>query len=274
MNKFLCALITITIGTATAAEPVLVGIIGSSYENSSPPINDAGESPFFYGMAVNSGRFNDLGQNLSAWGIDYVINEAESGATTFSRPGCSATECTTAVWSSFDTQYSRLKARTFNPAVGKADVDYLYMGLSNDCLHSDAFGLPQNDAVTCTNSDRDLVVAEYVRLAEQAVLDGMTPVYSTLPEYDSLNLPALEALGIVWTVDKWRYSVLRYQLYNALTMVPGTVVLCDTYDNIQVGWDGIHPTQQSMNLAGKRVARAILNHKSGKVPAQCVISLF
>jgi hypothetical protein len=274
MNKFLCALITITIGTAAVAEPVLVGIIGSSYENSSPPINDAGESPFFYGMAVNSGRFNDLGQNLSAWGIDYVINEAESGATTFSRPGCSTTECTTAVWSSFDTQYSRLKARTFNPAVGKADVDYLYMGLSNDCLHSDAFGLPQNDAVTCTNSDRDLVVAEYVRLAEQAVLDGMIPVYSTLPEYDSLNLPALEALGIVWTVDKWRYSVLRYQLYNALTMVPGTVVLCDTYDNIQVGWDGIHPTQQSMNLAGKRVARAILNHKSGKVPAQCVISLF
>lgn len=248
-------------------EPALL-IIGGSYANASVPFNDNLDA-LFGGIAVNFGSFLSLGNALARDPRlpGYVLNEAQAGATSFDRSNCNpGPQCGPASWQGFETQLKKAVARVRNPFVpGLYNAKYVVISEPNDCLHSDAFGIPQNQTSPCTPAQMNAFIDRLIAVGRQALDMGITPIYSAYPKYSDLDLPKVQAaFGLYWVIDETSFNELRElhrtRLQNELS---GAVVL-DIWNKFEDIGDGLHPNDKTVKKAAAIIAQYITAQKPDK----------
>ncbi len=259
----LLALFGSTVGAVTSDESALL-VIGASYANGNMPFNDQGEAPLD-GISIGYGGYLSLGQALVREPLlsGLVVNEAQAGATTFSRTACNP-QCQMGVgWLGYDEQFTRALARVsvVDPVTGEVTLNarYLLVTFANDCLHADAFGVPQSATQPCSLAEVDAFIDRLIAVGQRALALGITPVYGVMPRWEDMDLPLSgELFGISWMVDEASYDVLRARHRARLQAeLPGALVL-DYWSDFNHGGDGIHPDRRSVLRAARRIAVALL----------------
>ncbi|NQY33447.1 MAG: SGNH/GDSL hydrolase family protein [Alteromonadaceae bacterium] len=265
MKNILVLLFTVVMSSSVFAEqPVLV--VGASFANASTPFNDELNAPLG-GVAVGMGSFLSLGnglvRNQSLSG--HVINEAQAGATTFDRMVCNPTCNPEVIWQGYDKQLTKALARVTlrDPQTGditSINAKYVIITMPNDCLHSDAFGIPQNETSPCTTTEINTSTDNLIALGQRILDLSLTPIFNIPPTYEQMDLPLFQSLfGLSWAVDKDGYDEL---VNNRLTRIeaelPDAVLLKVWKQFVHLG-DGIHPDQKSVTRAAKHIARFIKN---------------
>jgi hypothetical protein len=240
--------------------PLLV--VGASYAEGKTPFNN-GIAPLG-GISVGFGSYLSLGQALTRTNPlpGYVINEAQGGAGTFARPYCApgAPACGPAGWESYQTQFQKALARVAQPpSFNTYNARYVVITMSNDCLHADAFGIPQNQSQPCTAAQMNQTVDRLVALGQDAVAHGLTPIYDVMPRYEKLDLPLFRSLfGLAWVIGEADYNQLRQLGRTRIgAEVPKAVVVDMWKDFVHMG-DGIHPTPETAKRAARIVADEIV----------------
>ncbi len=240
--------------------PLLV--IGASYAEGKTPFNGA-LAPLG-GISVGFGSYLSIGQALTRQPqlTGFVINEGQGGATTFARAYCplGASTCGPAAWDSYETQLQRALARVATPPTFTSyNAKYVVVLTPNDCLHADAFGVPQSTTQPCSLGQLNQVVDRLVAVGNQARAAGLTPIFDVMPPYRKLNLPLFGAQsGLAWVIGEADYNALRLLSQLRLrTEVPGAIVL-DIWKDFQHGGDGIHPTPDTARKAAQRIAQELL----------------
>jgi hypothetical protein len=276
MHRIMLALFSITLlasplhAEQSDALPILV--IGASYESGKTPINDALAAPFG-GIAVNFGNYLSLGDALIRTELHngLVINEAEGGATTFDRAACLGDACLPISWQGYEKQLRKALMRVAvpdpaNPQQPLAhNARYLVIGNGNDCLHADAFGIPQGQTRPCTTADVHVYIDRLVAVGRQALALGITPVYTIYPHYADLDLPLAKQLyGISWIMDEQSFTTMRDLHRHRIASELPTAILVDAWKQFAHLGDGLHPTPQTASHAARRIARAIYQHGQGK----------
>ncbi len=247
-------------------EPALL-VIGASYSNAATPFDDNLNAPLG-GTSVNVGSYLSLGNALVREHRlpGFVINEGQAGATTFARLGCfPGPACGPAGWQSYETMFLKALARVTiptNPVVYNAK--YVVITVANDCLHSDAFGVPQSQTTECTTTDVGHVVDRYVALGLLIRSKGLIPIYDVYPSYDDLNFPLFRSLvGLNWVIGRTTYELLRNSHRTRIAaQVPGAVVLDIWKDFVDIG-DGLHPNAATAARAARRIADKIHDLEDG-----------
>jgi hypothetical protein len=267
-NLFLATILTIstflnfTYANDIYEKPLI--LIGASYANGKTPFNEGTTAPIF-GTAVGNGSYLDLNQAFIRRN-EYVVNEAQAGATTFEREGCLISpECGPGKWDSYETQLSRALARVFSPATDQFNAEFVIISLPNDCLHPDAFGIPLAQTTPCNLQDIQDVANRMEAVATTVLSLGMTPVFTKYPRYQDLDLPfAQQTFGFPWIIDEANYNLLRNTLETRLSNIPGAVFvrgawrgfrpLRDEYGNLV---DGLHPDFATVRHAANRILARI-----------------
>jgi hypothetical protein len=248
------ALTTVQAQTPPSQLPLIV--IGASYAQGATPFNN-GIAPLG-GIAVGFGSYRGLGAALERQPKlpGHVINEAQAGAATFARLACSAVQCGPAGWDGYGTQLSKALSRTTNPFVTPALVNarYVVVTMANDCLHSDAAGVPQSQANPCTVQQLDEVALRLSQVGQRAIAAGLTPIFDIYPTYDRLDLPLFRQLfGLNWVIRQEDFDYLRARTLSVLSSLPGAVVL-DIWQDFEHRGDGLHPTDATSDRAAQRIA--------------------
>ena len=242
---------------AAAQLPLIV--IGASYAEGTTPFNN-GVAPLG-GIAVSFGSYRSLGAALARQPSmpGHVINEAQAGASTFARLACGPTQCGPAGWDSYETQLTRALTRVTNPFTVPATVNakYVVVTMANDCLHSDAAGLPQLQTAPCSYQQLDEVAARLVQVGQRALSAGLTPIFDVYPPYDRLDMLLFRQLfGLTWVIRPEAYNHLRNRSFEALSALPGAVVL-DIWQGFKHRGDGLHPTDETSDQAAQRIAEKV-----------------
>ncbi|WP_445365942.1 SGNH/GDSL hydrolase family protein [Microbulbifer sp. ANSA001] len=256
---------------AEMKEDTVILTIGASFTDGRIPINDDFNSPLG-GIAISAGKYLSLHQALirqkSLSG--YVINEAQAGATTFNRLGCNpGPDCGPGFWFGYENQLNRALMRVAvpdpsQPSGVKYNASYAVITIANDCLHSDAFGIPQDQAQPCDTSQLNAYIDRLIAVGQTALNKGITPIYDIMPAWEDIDLSTTAALfGLHWIMNEQQYNELRELHYNRLSSeLPGAEVL-----NIWEGFhplpDGLHPTDKTTQKAARRIANYIRFHNSG-----------
>lgn len=259
---------------AMAAQPAMAGnaapkksdfpllVIGASYAEGKTPFN-GGIAPLG-GIAVGFGSYLSLGQALirTPQLPGYVINEAQAGATTFARSYCApgASTCGPAAWDSYATQLSRALARVAQPpSFTTYNAKYVVILMPNDCLHADAFGIPQAVVQPCSPAQLNQVADRLIAVGHQARAAGLTPIYDVMPAYRRLDLNLFRTMfGLAWAIGEADYNALRTLTSSRIrSEVPGAVVL-DIWKDFEHVGDGIHPTPGSVRRAAHIITRELL----------------
>lgn len=258
-------LVSSALHPAVAAErpsqaPLLV--IGASYAEGKTPFNN-GIAPLG-GVSVGSGSYLSLGQALTRNILlpGYVINEAQGGAATFAHPACApgASVCGPAGWDSYQTQLDHALARVaLPPTFSQYNARYVVIVTPNDCLHSDASGIPQALAQPCTPAELNQVVDRLVAVGQSARARGLTPIFDVPPRYKQLDLNLFRTLyGLNWVISQHDYNTLRDLSRTRLQAeVSGAVVLDIWKDFVHQG-DGIHPTPNTTRKAALVIAAELV----------------
>jgi hypothetical protein len=262
------ALTALALQTATAATstpppsqlPLLV--IGASYGEGKTPFNN-GLAPLG-GIAVGFGSYLSVGEALTRDHLlpGYVINEAQGGATTFARPYCApgASTCGPATWSSYSSQLQMALARVAQPPnFNTYNARYVVIMMPNDCLHADAFGIPQASSQPCSLTQMNQVADRLVAVGNQVRAAGLTPIFDVMPKYTRLNLPLFRSLyGLAWVIGEADYNVLRTLTSSRIRAeVPGALVL-DVWKDFEHIGDGIHPNPETARKAAHMIARELV----------------
>lgn len=249
-----------TSSTSPSQLPLLV--IGASYGEGKTPFNN-GVAPLG-GISVGFGSYLSVGQALTRIHTlpGYVINEAQGGATTFARAYCApgASTCGPASWDSYATQLQRALARVAQPPnFNTYNAKYVVIMMPNDCLHADAFGIPQASAQPCSPAQMNQVADRLVAVGNQARAAGLKPVFDVMPRYKQLNLPFFrDAFGLAWVIGEADYNTLRNLTSSRLrSEVPGAIVLDVWKDFVHIG-DGIHPNPDTARKAAHIIAKELL----------------
>ncbi|HEX6704248.1 MAG TPA: SGNH/GDSL hydrolase family protein [Albitalea sp.] len=245
--------------------PLLV--IGGSYAEGKTPF-DNGLAPLG-GVSVGFGSYLSLGQALTRTDDlpGFVIDEGQAGAGTFARPWCApgATSCGPAGWAGYDTQLQRALARVaMPPTFMQYNAAYVVITSSNDCLHADAFGVPQAQAQPCTPAQMNQTVDRMIAVGRQALAAGITPVYDVLPRYERLDLPLFRSLfGLAWVIGESDYNQLRDLSAGRIRAeLPQAVVLDIWRDFVHLG-DGIHPNPDTARKAARVIANELHRRDGG-----------
>lgn len=241
-------------------EPALL-VIGASYSDARLPFNDALEAPLG-GIAIDFGSYLSLGNALirDKHLPGYVINEAQAGATTFDRPGCNpGPGCDAGEWQGYGTQFQKALARVtlpFPPFTRNAA--FVVITIANDCLHSDAFGIPQDQAIPCDATALNAYIDRLIDLGEEAISLGITPIFDVYPKWSRIDLPLTGSLfGLLWVLDEAAYNTLRDLHRSRLeSELPGAIVL-DMWKGFKHRGDGLHPSDKTSKKAAKRIAKLI-----------------
>lgn len=258
---FCCSIFLSVCAMATQlSQKPVIGVIGASYENAESPFNDELSGPLA-GFTIGQGEgYIDLSSMFERKRA-LILNEAQAGASTVTTVGCTLTECGSAFWDGFDVQLNRVIARGFNPFTLAQSVDYVVIGLSNRCLHSDSIGQPWTQTSGCSQEQLDSVVSQYVALAQTAIDQNITPVISQWPEYNRLDLLTTKALfGFTWVITEQDYNYLRDNLNSALSSMEAVLYINNTWKNFEL-WstdqgdviDGIHPSPKTIRRAASRI---------------------
>lgn len=257
-----------------AAQPVMADVsansqsrsplllIGASYAEGKTPFNN-GLAPLG-GVSVGLGSYLSVGQALTRNPLlpGYVINEGQAGATTFARSYCApgASVCGPATWDSYSTQLQRALARVaVPPSFNTYNAKYVLVMPPNDCLHADAFGVPQSTTQPCTAAQINQVADRLIAVGNQVRSAGLVPIYGAMPSYKQLDLQLFRNLyGLAWVINEADYSAMRLVTSTRIrTEVPGAVVLDIWKDFVHIG-DGIHPTPETARKAAHIIASELL----------------
>lgn len=240
--------------------PILV--IGASYSEGKTPYNN-GIAPLG-GTSVGFGSYLSLGQALTRVRAlpGWIINEGQAGATTFARLTCppGSTTCGPAGFDSYQTQMDRALTRVaLPPTFTQYNSKFVIITIPNDCLHSDAFGIPQNLAQPCTIRQMNESVDRLISVGQNALALGLTPIYDMYPAYTDLDLELTKSLfGLTWVIDQTAYNRLKSlhdtRLKNEL---PGALVL-DIWKQFTHIGDGLHPNAHSVKHAAHLIIRKII----------------
>lgn len=237
-------------------------LIGASYAEGKTPFNN-GMAPLG-GISVGLGSYLSVGQALTRNPLlpGYVINEGQAGATTFARSYCApgASTCGPASWDSYSTQLQKALARVaVPPSFNTYNAKYVVIMPPNDCLHADAFGVPQSTTQPCTAAQINQVADRLIAVGNQARAAGLTPIYGSMPTYKQLDLPLFRSLySLAWVIGETDYNTMRSVTSSRIRAeVPGAVVLDIWRDFAHIG-DGIHPTPETARRAAQTIAQAVL----------------
>jgi len=234
--------------TPASQEPLL--IIGASFAEGKTPFNN-GTAPLG-GIAAEFGRYLSLGQALTRNhklpGL--VINEAQAGASTFARFACAtgSPTCGPASWDSYQTQFDRAVRRVaLPPSFTSHSAKYVVITVANDCLHADAFGVPQTASKPCTVNDMNASVDRMIAVGKSALSKGITPIFDVYPAYESLDLPLFKSLhGLQWVISEWEYKHFReMQRARIRAELPGAIEL-DIWQQFSHNGDGLHPATKAV----------------------------
>lgn len=246
--------------------PLLV--IGASYAEGKTPFNN-GIAPLD-GISVGLGSYLSLGHALTRNELlpGFLINEAQGGAGTFARPFCApgAPSCGPAGWESYQTQLDKALARVaVPPTFTSYNARYVVITMPNDCLHADAFGVPQTMSQPCTPAQMNDSVDRMIALGNYALSKGVTPIYDVYPRYHSLDLPLFRSLfGLAWVIGEHDYNQLRDLSRTRLQAeLPSAVVLDMWKDFTHLG-DGIHPDYATTKRAARLVAQTLIRRDAGR----------
>lgn len=237
-------------------------LIGASYAEGKTPFNN-GLAPLG-GVSVGLGSYLSVGQALTrnAFLPGYVINEGQAGATTMGRSYCApgATTCGPATWDGYAAQLQKALARVaVPPAFNTYNARYVVIMPPNDCLHADAFGVPQSLTQPCTAAQINQVADRLIAVGNQARAAGLTPIYGAMPSYKQLDLPLFRSLyGLAWVIGEADFNTMRTVTSSRiLSEVPGAVVLNIWRDFEHIG-DGIHPSPETARRAAQIITQTLL----------------
>ncbi|HEC84269.1 MAG: SGNH/GDSL hydrolase family protein [Candidatus Parabeggiatoa sp. nov. 1] len=247
-------------------------VIGASGVSGNTPINDNMDS-VLGGVAVNYGSFLALGDALIRIRQlpGFVINEGQAGAGTFDRLGCNpGPECGPGWWTSFDKQFDRALARVTmydpeNPAnILGYNAEYVVIGIPNDCLHSDAFGIPQSETQPCTLEEFNAVIDRLIAVGQRALDLGITPIYNIYPECSQETQDnAIKNWGLSWWIDVEECEGLRYLHRTRIAAELPDALVEDVWRGFTTSADGMHADRKTSMRAARRIARAIKKHRRG-----------
>lgn len=238
-------------------------IVGASMANGHSPFDGDLTSPLL-GLSVNAGQYISLGdalvRNTSHSG--YVVNEAQAAATTYARESCRLAlyggACSGAGFDSYQTQILRASSRVYSLGTGEYNAEYVIVTTPNDCLHSDAFGLPESDANMCDEEDMQDVADRMVEIGQLVQGLGMTPIYSPYPPVDSIDLELFRQSSLLlWTISPTDYQMLNDIVMTTLaTDLPDALVIDYWADFTHLG-DGIHPDLDTVENAADIILQTI-----------------
>ena len=260
MKKLMMLFISLLFSATVAAEQPLL-IVGASYENGVIPVNDNLQGPFG-GASVGAGSYLSLGNALirNRTLSGYVINEAQAGATTFDRTACNPVCDPNLQWQGFDKQLTKALGRVlvFDGTNFSYNAKFVLIGYSNDCLHSDAFGVPQNLTSPCTQVEFDEHADRMIALGQRVLNLGLTPVYLLPPAFNDLDLDTFRTtFGLLWTISEADFNQMYDNRATRITNeVPGAVQL-KVWEHFNVLPDGIHPDGRSAEKAAQVIAQYV-----------------
>jgi hypothetical protein len=238
-------------------KPIIV--IGGSWSNGDLPLNSELEG-VLGGMNVGLGSYLDLGKALIRDHrlSGFVINEGQAGGSTLAHPDCGLFQCATYGWISMDEQFERALRRVSSPALpqGVYNSKYVVITAGNDCLHSNAFGIPQAQTTPCSLTEMNEYIDRMIALGQKVINTGLTPVFTSVADIKDLDL-SLQAPFFYWFIDDTSYTTLA-ELYEMRlsSELPGSVYL-DVWKNFTHIGDGLHPTNRSSKKAAKIIAKYI-----------------
>lgn len=245
-------------------------LIGSSFANGSTPFDSNLHAPLG-GTSVNLGSFLSLGNALvrSRYLAGHVINEAQAGATSFDRVSCNpGPACTNFSWDGLGRQFTKALARVSVPDANNSgelavlNAKYLVISILNDCLHSDAFGIPMSETQECSVEEMNDAIDNVIDVANRAGDIGLTPIVISMPEYQKMDLETFRvAAGLSWVISEGNYNLftdLRDERISA--EVPG-VILVNAWQKFTPLADGLHPNRKSTINAARKIVKAIYRHK-------------
>lgn len=242
----------------------LIMAIGASFVEPKIPFNVGMTTPFF-GGCINSCDMLGLADALK-WQQYLVVSEAQGGATTFERNGCNP-ECIEGHWDSYETQLFRALARVYDQSSDTLQSKYLIVGIPNDCIHPDAFGVPINKARKCTTEDLDAVISRLISIGQIALDVGVVPLFSNYPDYASWDMDLLtEVYNLPWGIPENDFNYLKGQLKSRLiSELPGAV-LVDTWGEgfERIPGDPLHPNKETSLRAVDKILNAINILESGR----------
>lgn len=240
--------------------PLLV--IGASYAQAATPFN-GGLAPLG-GTSVGFGAYLSLGQALTRSALlpGFVVNEGQAGATTLARPACDpgTGTCGPAGWDSYQTQLERALARVaMPPTFVQYNAAYVVITTPNDCLHSDAAGVPQSLSQPCTPAQLNQVVDRLIAVGHQALARGVTPIFDLPPRYEQLDLNRFASLfGLNWVIGRSDYNNLRELVRTRLKAELPSALVLDIWRHFVHQGDGIHPTSETTQRAAHVIAIELL----------------
>lgn len=241
-----------------AEAPIL--IIGASFANGNTPIDDNLNAPLG-GISVGFGSYLSLGNALvrNPKLSGNVINEAQAGATTFTRIACNPVCVPGVEWQSYDIQLTKALKRVSFPPLGILNAKYVFISFSNDCLHSDAFGVDMTTTSQCSVNEMELHADTMVALGQRAVAEGLIPVFLKVPNYDDFDLVKFQAAaGLLWVQDKANYEQLTDIRRQRITNEVPEAVLLEIWKRYRpLDDDGLHPDTKTVKRAAKVIARFI-----------------
>jgi hypothetical protein len=253
---------------STIDEPAVL-VIGASYANGSTPFDDALIAPLS-GIGVNFGSYLSVGNALvrARQLAGFVINEGQSGATTFDRPACVFDTCGPHGWHGYMTQFGKALARVTIPDANHPgqvlgyNADHVLISIPNDCLHSEAFGIPQSESEPCDFEQLDDVISRLIEVGRVAISHGITPIFEAYPPWRKLDIGLMRSLfGFTWTIDRSSYEYLRDFYFDRVTYeLPEALVVDPWIHFVHIG-DGIHPSPATAMRAGREYATAIFEHR-------------
>lgn len=264
MKRLISSLFAIAFSSSVMAEaPVLV--IGASFANGDTPINDNLEGPLG-GISVGFGTYQSLGDALirNPQLSGYVINEAQAGATTFTRTACNPVCNENIQWQGYDVQLTKALKRVSFPPAGIMTAKYVVVSISNDCLHSDAFGIDMAQTQPCNEQQMNEHADRMVALGKQAVDAGLTPIFLKSPDYSAYDMVKFQAVaGLSWVQDQANYEQMaQIRTARIAAEVPQAVQLDVWQDFTPLEADGIHPNAESVKKAAQTIATYIKQNEA------------
>jgi hypothetical protein len=250
-------------------EPAIL-MIGASTVDARTPFNDE-MIPALGGISVANGSFLSLGNALvrNRKLPGFIINEAQAGATTFDRRDCiPGPDCGPAFWLGYDKQFTR--ALTYvtmsdpeNPGHVIYNADYVVIIKANDCMHSAAFDMPQDQATLCSLEEVNGYIDRLISVGQRALDAGITPIYDVFPRWDDLDIDK-PAFGLLWRIDEFGYNEMRNLHMTRIAEEMPEAILLDMWKGFVPMADGLHPNYKTAKKAAARIAKAIIKDRVEK----------
>lgn len=248
--------------TPQADSPALL-VIGASFANGVLPINEQMQG-VLGGISVGLGSYLSLGQALTrnATLPGYVINEAQAGASTFDRINC-AGGCTPNLgWLGYEKQLQRalMRVSSQDASTGASVVNakYVVISLANDCLHSNAFGIPEQDTAPCSAQQVDDYIDRLIAVGRMAEDAGLTPIYEVYPAWEYIDLAYAQPIyGLLWMIGEADYRYLRDRQASRLRAEMPEAMVLDYWGKFEPMGDRFHPSPRATTQAAQRIADAI-----------------